>query len=134
MFLTILYPTGVFKNAFFAPLGKILGRQNYLVTTNIHDVVVSSKKQCKVACKLLVVLDEAKQGPTKLFQSQIKDTVTTEVDRVSRSREEEYDVSAHHRLAVLSNHTDGLYLDADVGRRFLLLQPTALVRKIDCFN
>ena len=67
---------GVFKNAFFTPVQKILGGANCLETTDIHQVVESSKRRCALGGKLLVILDEANAKTTKYFQSELKVTVT----------------------------------------------------------
>lgn len=59
---------GVFKNAFFAPVELLLGEVNCLETTNIHNVVQSSRKATQLDAKLLVVLDEAVLKNTRHFQ------------------------------------------------------------------
>jgi len=128
-------PQGAFKNAFFAPLRKILGRHNFLETSDIHHVVTSSKEQSEVACKLFVVLDEANKQSTRLFQGQLKVTVTGTTARVRRPYQAAYEVDAHHRFVVLSNYIDGLGVDFKSGnRRFVLLQPTGMLRRMPCYN
>jgi hypothetical protein len=123
---------GAFKNAFFAPLKNILGDQNYLLTTNIHDIVHTSLNRRKVACKLLCVLDEAKPQATKHFQEQLKGAVTDEEVSVARGCEEPYTVPAHHRLVVFSNNSDGLAVDYDsCNRRFVVFQPTDVLLRLE---
>ena len=67
--------------------------------------------------------------------SELKVTVTGTKTLVSRKYEQQYTIDAHHRFVVLSNFIDGLGCDfASGNRRFMLMQPTNLIKRIPCYN
>ena len=118
---------GCFKTAFFEPFGHILGPHNYSRSLDIHHFVESSHERTKLAGQLLCVHDEAKPEKTKLFQNQIKETVTGTFAKSMRDGEASYELPAVHRLVVLSNYLDGLAVDFGSGnRRFVLYEPTSV--------
>ena len=67
---------GVYKNAFFDPVRTILGKHNCIDDQDIHKFIESSHQRTQLAGKLLCVMDEAKNRETKLFQANIKVSVT----------------------------------------------------------
>ena len=67
---------GVYKNAFFDPVRTILSKHNCINNQDIHKFTESSHLRTQLAGKLLCIMDEAKNRETKMFQANIKVSVT----------------------------------------------------------
>lgn len=119
---------GTFKGTFFAPVMRILGLHNCFMSADIHHFVNSSHNKTRLAGQLLCVYDEGDPKATRLFQAQIKETVTATDATIWLARNVPYEkLPAMHRLVVLSNQHDGLAVDIDSGnRRFVLYEPTSV--------
>jgi hypothetical protein len=116
---------GVGKNAFFAPVRKVLGPHNAFESADIHKFVESFHEKADMAGRLLCIHDEANPKSTKLFHDKLKVTVTGETAWSRHAGEVPHELPAHHRFVALSNNLDGLYVDFKSGnRRFVLLKPT----------
>ena len=117
---------GVGKNSFFAPIRRILGGHNAFETSDIHRIVPSP--MCDTACKLLCVFDEATRRSTKTHHNKLLTTITADVTSSKKPGQLPYTVPSHHRVVILSNNIDGVYIKYDAGvRRFIVSKPTDLL-------
>ena len=111
------------KGTILESIGNVVGREHYLSTSNINDILGDHAEG--LLNKILVNLDECDAADQKGRQGQMKTLVTMKQARVNPKHLRPYDIDVFNKLVLTSNKLKGVDIDLSTGdRRWGILNAT----------